>query len=935
VDSENKKNLQSDNWRLSQLNKTLSNPKHPYHHFSTGNLQTLRDEPRSRGVEIRDEFMKFHDRHYSANRMKLVVLGKEPLDRLQSWVADLFADVQNKDLPENRWDDVQPYSDKEVLTQVFARPVMETRSLDIYFTYQDEEEMYETQPSRYISHLIGHEGPGSILAYIKAKGWANGLTAGPMAVCPGSAFFTVSIRLTADGLKVYPEVVKTVFEYIALIKESPPQKWIVDEVKGMAAVDFRFQEKSPASSFTSSISSVMQKPLPPKYLLSGNLLIRAFDAAAITEALSHLRSDNYRLTIVSRDFPGDWDQKEKWYGTEYRTEKIPSDLQAAVHQALDSTAKDRPTELHLPHKNEFIPTRLSVEKKAVAEPLRHPKLIRNDQGVRTWYKKDDRFWVPKGNVIATLRSPLAGITPLGAVKTKMYCELVKDALVEYAYDAEISGLDYSLRSNNLGIDIEVCGYDDKMSVLLEKVLVSMRDLEVKPDRFKIVKERLLRGYRNWDFQQPYHQVGDWTRYLGSDRIWINEQYLAELIHIGPEDVSTYYPQLLQQGHIEVLVHGNIYREDALRMTRMIETTLNPRPLPLAQWPMLRNLILPEGSDFTYRRTLGDPANVNNCIEYYLYVGSLTDRGLRAKVLLLGQLTDEQGFDQLRTKEQLGYIVFTGARIGATTAGYHVVIQSERSTEYLETRIGAFLALFAKSLETMTEKEFDSHKKSLINKRLEKLKNLDQESTRFWNHIASEYFSFNQVESDVAHLRPLTKAAMVEFFNHYIHPTSPNRAKLSIHLVAQSSPSEVANHIPDADRKGKFIDLLSKHLTSSGISVESDRLASHFAAVDVTGGDQPAILTAVTSYLVDHASASATQVEQIVHDGTKLLGTILPAMGIEIKAAAESDKDLPPAPAVKDTVLITDVRDFKSSLKVGPAPRPVVELREYEEFEPKL
>ena len=62
VDSENKKNLQSDNWRLSQLSKSLSSKQHPYHHFSTGNLETLRDEPKKRGVDVRKEFIQFHDK---------------------------------------------------------------------------------------------------------------------------------------------------------------------------------------------------------------------------------------------------------------------------------------------------------------------------------------------------------------------------------------------------------------------------------------------------------------------------------------------------------------------------------------------------------------------------------------------------------------------------------------------------------------------------------------------------------------------------------------------------------------------------------------------------------------------------------------------------------------------------------------------------------
>ena len=935
VDSENKKNLQSDNWRLSQLNKSLSNPEHPYHHFSTGNLETLRDAPRKRGIEIRKEFMDFHDKHYSANRMKLVVLGKEPLDQLETWVADLFADVRNKDLPQNRWDGVQPYSEKEVLTQVFAKPVMDTRLLDIYFLYEDEEHMFRTQPSRYLSHLIGHEGPGSILAYIKAKGWANGLSAGAMDVCPGSAFFTISVRLTSDGLKEYQEVVKTIFQYISLMKESPPQQWIVDEIKGMAEVDFRFKQKSPASSFTSKLSSVMQKPLPREWLLSGTKLIRDFDATAIIKAMSYLRTDNYRLTIVSQEFPGDWDHKEKWYGTEYRTERIPPDFEAAVRKAGRSTAKERPSELHLPHINEFIPTRLTVEKKEVSIPTKAPRLIRNDEGVRTWWKKDDRFWVPKGNVIATLRSPLAGVTPANVVKTKLYCELVKDALVEYSYDAEIAGLEYSLDNSGTGLEVDVSGYNDKMAVLLEKVLVSMRDLEVKSDRFKIVKERLLRGYRNYVFQQPYRQVGDFTRWLGSDKGFINEQYLAELTHLTPEDITSFKPILLHQLHIEVLVHGNLFKEDALHMTNLIESTLKPRPLPQSLWQVRRNLILPEGKDLTYRRNLGDPANVNNCIEYYLHVGHYADMPLKAKLLLLGQMTDEPGFDQLRTKEQLGYIVFTGPKMAATTMGYRVIIQSEKPTEYLEERINAFLAMFSKSLETMTNKDFESHKMSLINKRLEKIKNLDQETARFWGHIGSEYFNFLQVETDVSHIKSLNKQDLIEFFAYYIHPTSPHRAKLSVHMAAQSSPKAVAGNISDAEKKEKLLVLLTRYLTTLGVGVEKEKLVSRFKKVDVAGGDKSAIIDALSVYLSEDSQLPTEESKQIIDQALQLMATVLPGLGIEIQPAVDDIEDLPPAPSVKETAYIENVRDFKASLEATAGPRPLMDLSEFMEAESKL
>ena len=743
VDSENKKNLQSDNWRLHQLNKTLSNPKHPFCHFSTGSYETLHDEPISRGIKIREEFIKFYQTHYSANRMKLVVLGRESLNDLQSWVEKFFTPIVNKNLPRYRWDGVSPFTENELKTVIFAEPVFDMRVLDMYFPYPDEEALFESQPGRYLSHLIGHEGPGSILAYLKNKGWANGLGAGPQPLCPGSAFFSISIRLTEEGLKHYQEVIRTVFQYISMLNETPPQLWIFDELKRMSEVDFRFKQKAPASKTASGLSAVMQKPYPREWLLSGPSLLRKFDPEAIKNGLAHLRPDNFRLIFVSQQYPGNWDKKERWYGTQYKIERISDNFLSVLNAAWSARASERPSELHLPHKNEFIPTKLEVEKKEILDPLKHPKLIRNDERVRTWYKKDDRFWVPKANLHITLRSPLASMTPHTAVMSQLYHGLVQDALVEYSYAAEIAGLEYSLLSHSLGLDVTVSGYNDKMAVLLEKVLTIMRDLDVRDDRFRIVRERLMRGYKNWEFQQPYYQIGTYSRWLNSDRGWINEQYLAELPHVEAENIRMFFPQLLHQLHIEVLAHGNLAKEDALKFTDLVQNILRPRKLPPNQWRIRRSLVFPPGANYVYERSLKDPANINHCIEYMLYIGSNQARDLRARLLLLAQMADEPCFDQLRTKEQLGYVVFSGASIHNTWIGYRILVQSEKPPEYLEDRIENFLSDLGQQIKDMDERLFEKHKVSIINKRLERLKNLNQETSRFWNHVLSECYDFEQ------------------------------------------------------------------------------------------------------------------------------------------------------------------------------------------------
>jgi len=142
--------------------------------------------------------------------MKLVVLGCEDLDTLEEWVDEIFSKVPNKDLPPKRWD-VAIYTENELLIQTFARLVMESRTLELSFLYRDEEDYYKLHPSRYLSHLISHEGRGSILSYIKVKGWATGLWAGSLSLYPSNGIFKITVQLTEDGLKQYYEIIKIVF----------------------------------------------------------------------------------------------------------------------------------------------------------------------------------------------------------------------------------------------------------------------------------------------------------------------------------------------------------------------------------------------------------------------------------------------------------------------------------------------------------------------------------------------------------------------------------------------------------------------------------------------------------------------------------------------------------------------------------------------------
>ena len=181
----------------------------------------------------------------------------------------------------------------------------------------------------------------------------------------------------------------------------------------------------------------------------------------------------------------------------------------------------------------------------------------------------------------------------------------------------------------------------------------MKNFKVDPVRFSLIKERLQRELKNQLFDAPNQHSKYYLSYLIQDKMWTNEEKLEVLQDIKYEDVEIFYPELLNQLFIESLVHGNVLKDDAIKMLQQVEEILQPKAFVPSQLINYRAVIIPQGKRCVYQKDVHDPDNINSAIEYYIQVGDVMDKELRAKTYLLDQIVDEPCFDQLRVKEQLG------------------------------------------------------------------------------------------------------------------------------------------------------------------------------------------------------------------------------------------------------------------------------------------
>lgn len=900
VDSENKKNLQSDIWRLYQLDRSLSNPLHPYNKFSTGNLTTLDIEPKSRGVDVREELLKFYEAHYSANLMKLVVIGRGSLDTLQQWVESKFSAIRNIDRPKPQYEGI-PLTPRELKKLIKAVPVKDSRNLLLTFPVPDQYPYYSSKPGQYHSHLLGHEGPGSLLHLLKNKEWAISLSVGSEHVVHGTDFFVIDVELTEKGLANYEQVLVHVFEYLKLIQKTGPQKWIFDEMKDISAADFKFMQKSGASRTTSRLSSVMQRPYLPRERLLSLSLIRDYEPKLIEQFADYLNPDNFRVLLTSQSFEG-LDKQEKWYGTQYSVADISENLLEQLRNVNLNTS------LHIPAKNEFIATDFEVHKKEVTEALKYPHLIKRNSQIQVWHKKDDTFWTPKAEVRVIFKNPLTHSTPANSVKTSIFIELISDQLVEFAYDAEVAGLRYDVSTANGGFEIAVSGYNHKLLILLDRILKKIMSLEIDPGRFHVLKERAQRSYKNFGYSVPYQQIGLFGHFLLNENTWHIDDKSKELDNLGVADLKAIIPEILRQFQIEVLGVGNITKEEVLYVADMIADIVHPQDLAPSQKVAGRSFWLPQGSSFYYDVNIKDQENINSCIDYYLQVGRIADRRTRCTLEILAQIGSEPAFNQLRTKEQLGYVVFSGTKVARTTTGYRVLIQSERTTDYLEGRIDNFLRVLGVLIERLSEEEYQAHVEALVAKKLEKRKNLREEASRYWSHITSGFYDFLKHEEDAKVIRDIPKTEVLELFSTYISPDSTKRSKLVIHLKSQSPPV-----LPLEAVLGSTIVNVAL-----GRKVAFDAVEVHEFAKECQGKSVDEVLGRPLEDRLASKGLSPEQINEFKAD-----------VSAEINVHISGKSKYPEGVAVENVFV------FKSQLGLTEAPTPVVDLSAYVENEPKL
>ncbi|VFM95378.1 MAG: Secreted Zn-dependent peptidases, insulinase-like [Candidatus Kentron sp. G] len=781
VDAEFHSKRKDDAWRRMAIARQVMNPAHPLSRFSVGNLTTLSGRE---GRDVREDLIALYRRYYSANLMALVVLGKEPVPVLGQWAREVFSAVPDRGAEPPRV--TEPlFASGRLPVRLLTRPIEDRRRLRLTFPVPPLLAHYKTKPLYYISHLLGHEGEGSLLSLLKTRGWAEALSAGATYNHRDSALFAVDLTLTRKGMEKIDAITGLVFQTLALIETQGVRPWLFRELARLSDMDFLFEERIPPIDYVSILAN-LRHGYPTPDILRGSLVLEDYDEALIREYLAALTPDNVLITVTDpgAEIGPSWSETP-WFRAPYRVENIQPALLGEWRRTPISG------QLAIPAPNPFIPEDLALTSDATA-PQDKPTRIVDVPGFTLWFHQDTSYRLPRANLYLALRSPIARDTPRHAVLTDLFVALTEDQLTEFTYPASLAGLDYDIYSHLRGISVRIQGYHDKQPQLLTRILDTLKRPAFGQERFRIAKEELARKLRNKRKQPPYRQsVREMHGLLLKPR-WTPEERLAALEPAVLSDLRRFAPEFLQRLSLVALSHGNVRKTGALAIGKLIQARLHRDAQPI-DVPRGRVVKLTEGGSYLRQIASGHP---DNAIALYLQ-GS--DRGFRqrAQLALLGQLIKSAFFNQLRTEQRLGYIVSAAAYPLLEVPGLLFLIQSPHADPAtLGTRIAQFLTDHSQVLAAMTQTEFASHKAALAARILEQEESLDVRSNRYWREIDRGRQGFDSRERKAEAVRAITLAEIRDVYRDRI--LGGERRRLAVHAQGDRQKGSSPQGHPDRE-----------------------------------------------------------------------------------------------------------------------------------------
>lgn len=678
VNNEAMRHVQNDGRRILNVRRELYNPAAGESKFSTGNKDTLAHADA-------DAVRAFYETHYSAERMALALTGTASLNELEKLARDIFSAIPRRDLPiVTREALFLPR--KAALRVATIEPVKELRSLELEFVVPPTRPDFASRSDAILVALINYAGPGGLSQYLKDAGLATGVDSGIWERTPGYGSFFLEVDLTVEGEKETERILEIIFAYIQHLRDAPfPTEFFEGQAR-IAALTETYTDRGEGTGLATALAN-QALFYPLEIAERAPYVWGQPNEAFYRELLDVLTPDNLLVTLAAKGVPTD--QQEKIYGTSYAyTETAGEAYEALLHpEPIDAFA--------LPGINPFMPRSTPI----LAE---RPLSLIDEPGLTLYYAPDVEFQRPQTTLIfrfVPLRS-IAGME--GDLLLQFYQDCLLDALEPAANDAAIAGVKFTLSAGLEGFTLTVSGFGESPAKFAEYVADQLLDFEISEQRFAALKERIIRGLRSYEQTEAYKLARGRATAIAREFLYLPDEKLGRAPSVTFEEIRDFAAKYFATGKIESLIHGHTTSEQAIEIARNFANYLNPQSTDNEALLRRHHLDLTPGSPVL------DTGKIKGANSAYWSLHILPSKTPRdwATSVVLGNFVSEPFYTELRTKQQLGYIVGSGGGVSGQQLQQIFVIQSStHAPDELRAKAEVFMQTLPGKLDELSDEAF--------------------------------------------------------------------------------------------------------------------------------------------------------------------------------------------------------------------------------------
>jgi protease-3 len=498
---------------------------------------------------------------------------------------------------------------------------------------------------------------------------------------------------------------------------------------------------------------MLQFDLPVENLLNADYVYERYDAKAIKNLLAQLDERNARVWYINPNEKAE--TPVPFFDGKYSIRGISADefarwdSLAGKHKFNLPPLNDLFSDSSAPIvDNLYLKPHQVVSQPGVEAFLTHPEFNREDKGkLSLQINVDFALKSAKEAVLANL---------LNEIFSKQIMTL-SDRAARASLGITASVADVNSQA------IYISGYTGKHAQLLQQVLNEFVALDISDKQFGEALDSFKNNLLNKKKNHVFRQLFGHAQRLSYKYQWPDEEVLAAAGRVTKADVIAYHQAVKADPLLRLYAVGNYTEAQVRDMATQAAAILPGKRLPQAR--AINEYVTP---------TASKPINLQEDVELadsavlQAWFGSKKSDDEQAQLAVLNALFSNAFFMQLRTHEQLGYVVTSFNYPIDDIPGFIMLVQSSNTDlPGIKARMDKFRKDYLATLKATDAAEIEQAKQALIANVLQKptdfFAEADLYSAEFWN----AKYQFDARDRYLAALKKVTKADLVNIYGQLL------------------------------------------------------------------------------------------------------------------------------------------------------------------------